>query len=244
MAITLVDVVIPPDQWVNLSAMASIPEGQAYVLQNKSRAWLLLHESASPPSMTESSGRYVSSMPDETAFAVVQKGALQIWAKSVPVDNIFTTAVVSVISEDEDISNFSSWQPNYAKSGYITIPSFAGVGNIITMEVIRNVEGVTTFLLDHTNTSGKIQCVINSSDEWDSILGYTLKVNGVSVATGDLAPPLGEVFTLELTTTTSNPVGIIGNSNAYLPENAFSGSITNISFTDVTDSSNAGSTSR
>ncbi|AUR86335.1 hypothetical protein NVP1084O_128 [Vibrio phage 1.084.O._10N.261.49.F5] len=96
MAKTLPDIYISSeDGWVDLSSASSIPEGTRFDIQVKTSVWVLLHESNTKPSDTETSGRLLSNFPQPTSKATIPTGSLKIWAKARPA-GAYTTAVLSL----------------------------------------------------------------------------------------------------------------------------------------------------
>lgn len=85
------------DVWINLNTVSSISTGTAYSISNKRSGWVLLHESATEPLSTDSSGRYLKGSVDSTdTTAYVKEGSLDIWAKSSMV------GVVCLVNIQED----------------------------------------------------------------------------------------------------------------------------------------------
>ena len=82
MTITLDDIQVTTDAWVDLSTASGIVAGTKYDIQNKKGTWVLLYESDTEPLITETSGRFLSIIPDSSSKATVLEGSLKVWAKA------------------------------------------------------------------------------------------------------------------------------------------------------------------
>lgn len=94
MAETIPDFKVTSEAWVDISTKG-IPVGTKYDIENRRGTWVILHESASEPLLTETSGRSLATFPNDNSHATIPAGSLNIWAKAIP-NGAYTVATLNI----------------------------------------------------------------------------------------------------------------------------------------------------
>lgn len=159
-------------------------------------------------------------------------------------DVLFATDGDSYVTS---LSEFQQWTPRYNNTGYTRVPMWAAeVGDMITATCRR--DGLTDntyqaiFDDDSYASYGSWVGIHNVNNTWQFASGnLAVKVEGKPVLSGDIAPPVGQSFQIEITVILPINFCAIGASGdpSYLHLTQWNGVITNINFYDASTPSSS-----